>query len=75
MNAYEIDKHNKEKLLAELEKYTDKQLDLAISILQANNSQSYVLDSLAVGAIHRSINLIKGFCDLIKSNNFIKYNI
>lgn len=64
-------KNRKERLLIELEQYTEKHLDLAKSVLQAANSQLYVLDFLAVGAIHRSINLIKGFCDFVKSNNFI----
>jgi len=64
-------KKRKKMLLKELIQSKDKHLDIAMSILKANNSQLCVLDFWAVAAIHRSINVIKGFCNLVKHNNFI----
>jgi len=67
----ESNKKKKARLLKELEQYKEKHLDLAMLIFKADNSQFYLLDFLAFAAIHRSINLIKGFCDLVKKKNFI----
>lgn len=59
------------KTILELQSRVEKHLTLSKDMLEAYDNAIYPLDLLASAALHRSINLISGFCMLIEEENFV----
>jgi hypothetical protein len=60
-----------EKELDGLRGYRQRHQNLAKEMLSAYDGAIYPLDLLATATLHRSINLIFGFCDLVQRRNVI----
>ena len=58
------------KALAKLDSSREIHLKIAKEMLEANQGNIFPLDLFALGIIKRSLLLVKGFCDLVRSNNF-----
>lgn len=67
-NSYSI-VNTVEGLLEILQKEKKIQLELCSKMMEADSSKLYPLDLLALGAVNRSLSLIRGFCTLIESRN------
>jgi len=57
--------------LRKLKCYHKEHLELVQIMLRADEGSIYPLDLFTLGALHRSINILRGFSDLIESRNFI----
>jgi len=54
-----------------LETYREKHLQLATKVIEADNGNIFPVDLLIISSLNRSMCLLRGFLDLIKSRNFI----
>ena len=64
-------KDDAQKLLENLREYRDKHYEVGKSLFQAAGDNVYTLDFLFLAALNRSYCLLRGFCDLIESRNFV----
>jgi hypothetical protein len=51
--------------------YKERHTEVFSSVLQANEGKIYALDLFAAGTLNRSVSLLRGFCDLIESENYL----
>lgn len=56
--------------LIELEELSRSHVERGMNLLTSNDSKLYTLDLLSVAVYRRSMSLIAGFSDMIRSNNF-----
>lgn len=57
--------------LEQLGKYREKHFEMGDRVISADNGNLYPLDILVVATLNRSLCLLKGFIELIKSQNFV----
>ena len=60
-----------QKALEELRTYREKHLSLGEMVIKADNGAFFPLDILVVATLNRSLCLLRGFIDLIQSQNLI----
>ena len=60
-----------DKALNDLRVYRQHHLDLGKAMFTAYSGTIYPLDLLAGATLHRSMNLLFGFCDLIQNRNML----
>ena len=60
-----------EKELKVLEKLNPDHLDVADYMLHADQGAVFTVDMMAQAVLHRSMCLIRGFCDAIRNENFL----
>ena len=65
-----IDKKVQNKI-REIQKFQDYHLDMGKYLLSAADGTQYPFDLLAIAVLNRSLAVLNGFCDLLKSSNFI----
>lgn len=72
MNDYTNEENDRIiKGLTGLRKYRKKHIELGKRMVAPYEGEIYGVDILATAAIHRSLNLLLGFCDLIERRNII----
>jgi len=64
------DKNKMSDILKKLEALENSHIQVAKEMLGAGGGSIFPLDFFALGIIQRSLLLVKGFCGLVRSNNF-----
>ncbi len=59
------------RLIEELRLYRDKHYEIWKSLFQTKGGNIFTLDFLFIAAMNRSLCLLRGFCDLLASENFV----